>query len=65
MVEADEMTSYAVALDKPNTATYRAEGQAKAIKVIEQVQEAKNLVAGHDNIVSQPAEAARLEGKVE
>ena len=65
MVEADEMTSYAVALDKPNAATYRSEGQAKDIKVIEQVQEAKNLVAGHDNAVSQPAEAPRLEDKTE
>ena len=65
MVEDDEMTSYAVALDKPNAATYRAEGQAKDIEVIEQVQEAKNLVAGHDNVVLQPAEAAPLEGKAE
>ena len=62
MVEADEMTSDAVALDKPNAATYRAQGQAKDIKVIEQVQAAKNLAAEHGSSVSQPVGAASLDG---
>ena len=56
------MTAEAVELDYDHAATYRADGQAKDIEVGEQVQKAKNLAAGHDNSVSQPAGGGGLEG---
>ena len=61
MVEADDLTSKAVALDNPRASDYRAEGQAKSIKVIDQVQDDKNLAAEHDSSVLRPAGAASLD----
>ena len=62
MVEAEKMTSDAVALDKSNAVTHRAEGQAKNIEVMERIQGAKNLVAELDSSAPQSSGAASLGG---